>query len=177
MTFSRFPFGKFKLYALLADLRQPPSMIHHGKGHITVRLVNIWTTFDCGQQQTILIPSFNLFFLDRPYVDKNSSSNAVVKSWIGHEIILKCAVDANPAASFTWFQDGRMISRNANSTHNISTLSIKPIKITAFGRYSCKTENIKGIAWHNITVEQLCKCFGRIVHDNALTISISPARV
>lgn len=91
----------------------------------------------------------------RPYIDKNSSSNAVVKSWIGHEIILKCAVDANPAASFTWFQDGRLISRNANSTHNIGTLSIKPINITAFGRYSCKTENIKGIAWHNITVEQL----------------------
>ena len=127
------------------------------------------TTFDSGQQQTILIFSFNLFYLDRPYIDKNASSNAVVKSWVGHVTTLKCAVDANPAASFTWFQDGRLISRNANSTHNIGTLSIKPIKMNDFGRYSCKTENIKGIAWHNITVEQLCKCFRRIAHDNALT--------
>ena len=94
---------------------------------------------------------------DRPYIDKTVSSK-VVKSWLGHAVILKCVVDANPAANFTWYKDGRLILRDINSTHNKSTLSITTNKSGEFGSYLCKAANIKGTTLHNITVEQLCEC-------------------
>ena len=71
---------------------------------------------------------------------------------------LRCAVDANPAANFTWFKDGRPMLSGANYKYDVSTLTLAPHSAGDFGRYSCKATNIKGIAWHNITVQQLCEC-------------------
>ncbi|XP_068685321.1 uncharacterized protein [Montipora foliosa] len=91
----------------------------------------------------------------RPYINKTASSSTIVKSWLSHVTILKCAVDANPVASFTWFKDGRKMSSGHNSAHNTGTLSIKPITTSDFGRYNCTAENLKGTAWHSIAVEQI----------------------
>ena len=99
-----------------------------------------------------------LCFPDRPYINKTASSNATVKSWLNHVTRLKCAVDANPAANFTWFKDGRPILNGVNSTHDISTLTLRPNTTGDFGRYFCKAANVKGTAWYNITLKQLCKC-------------------
>ncbi|XP_074633212.1 uncharacterized protein LOC141891999 isoform X2 [Acropora palmata] len=114
----------------------------------------------------------------RPYID-NITSSKVVKSWLGHAVILKCIVDANPAATFTWYKDGRSILRDVNSTHNNSTLSIKPNKSDQFGSYLCKAVNIKGTTLHNITVEQLYPPGPPVITEripDMLSISVSWAK-
>lgn len=90
----------------------------------------------------------------RPYIN-NSVTSMVLHSWLGHLTSLTCAVDANPAANFTWFKDGRLISSGLNSSHNVATVSFEPTKSDEFGSYLCKAENIKGTALHNVTVKQL----------------------
>ena len=87
----------------------------------------------------------------------NTSSRAVEKSWLHHKTSLKCAVNANPPANFTWFKDDRPILDGFNSSQDISTLTLTPKTAGDFGLYSCKATNNKGSAWHNITLEQLCK--------------------
>ena len=87
----------------------------------------------------------------------NTSSRAVEKSWLHHKTSLKCAVNANPPANFTWFKDDRPILDGFNSSQDISTLTLTPKTAGDFGLYSCKATNNKGSAWHNITLAQLCK--------------------
>ncbi|KAL9965831.1 hypothetical protein ACROYT_G029682 [Oculina patagonica] len=91
----------------------------------------------------------------RPHINKTASSNALVKSWIGHVTAIKCAVDANPLANFTWFKDGRPILNGVNSTHDVSTFTLVPNTADDFGLYSCNATNSKGTAWSHITVERL----------------------
>ena len=96
-------------------------------------------------------------YLDRPHINKTASSNAFVKSWIGRVTTIKCAVDANPLANFTWFKDGRAILNGVYSTHDVSTLTLTPKTADDFGLYSCNATNNKGTMWYRITMEQLCK--------------------
>ena len=86
-----------------------------------------------------------------------TSSKADEKSWLHHKTSLKCAVNANPPANFTWFKDDRPILDGFNSSQDISTLTLTPKTAGDFGLYSCKATNNKGSAWHNITLERLCK--------------------
>ena len=76
---------------------------------------------------------------------------------MSHLTSLKCAVDAIPSANFTWFKDGQAISNSVSTTHGVSTLTLTPSNVGDFGRYSCKATNIKGTAWHNVTLQQICK--------------------
>ncbi|KAL9965834.1 hypothetical protein ACROYT_G029686 [Oculina patagonica] len=91
----------------------------------------------------------------RPHINKTASSNALVKSWIGHVTTIKCTVDANPLANFTWFKDGRPISNGVKSTHDVSTLTLVPKTADDFRLYSCNATNSKGTVWYHITIEQL----------------------
>ena len=107
-----------------------------------------------------LLHSINFSFyllLDRPYFNKTASSNAVVKSWIGHVTTIKCAVYANPLANITWFKDGRVILDGVNSTRDVSTLTLAPKTLHDFGLYSCNATNSKGTVWYHITMAQLRK--------------------
>ncbi|KAJ7378256.1 Neural cell adhesion molecule 1 [Desmophyllum pertusum] len=94
---------------------------------------------------------------DRPRINKNGSSNSLVISWIDHVTILKCAVDANPPAKFTWFKDGQPILIGVNSTRNESTLTLTPKTAGDFGLYWCNATNNKGTMRYLITVKQLRK--------------------
>ncbi len=102
-------------------------------------------------------------YLDRPHINKTASSNALVKSWIGHVTTIKCTVDANPLANFTWFKDGRPISNGVKSTHDVSTLTLVPKTADDFRLYSCNATNSKGTVWYHITIEQLCKLWIKLV--------------
>ncbi|KAM7442955.1 hypothetical protein ABFA07_008214 [Porites harrisoni] len=91
----------------------------------------------------------------RPHINMTTSSKADEKSWLHHKTSLKCAVNANPPANFTWFKDDRPILDGFNSSQDISTLTLTPKTAGDFGLYSCKATNNKGSAWHNITLAQL----------------------
>ena len=112
-----------------------------------------------------LLHSFKVsfyLFLDRPHFNKSASSNAVVKSWIGHVTTIKCTVRANPLANITWFKNGRVILDGVNSTHEVSTLTLAPQTVNDFGLYSCNATNSKGTKWYHITMDQLRKYFSII---------------
>jgi len=66
-------------------------------------------------------------------------------------------VDANPSANFTWFKDGNAISSGGSTPHGVSTFTLKPSSVGHFTQYSCKATNVKGTAWHNVTLQQICK--------------------
>ena len=70
---------------------------------------------------------------------------------------LKCAVDANPSANFTWLKNRRPILAGVNLAHGMSTLTLTPKTVGDFGLYSCHATNNKGKVSYNITMEQLCK--------------------
>ena len=81
----------------------------------------------------------------------------MVKSWQNHATTLKCAANANPAATFAWYKDDRPITSGFSSEHDASTLTLMPNTTGDFGIYACKVMNSQGIAWHNVTLEELCK--------------------
>ena len=81
----------------------------------------------------------------------------MVKSWQNHAATLKCAANANPAATFAWYKDDRPISSGFSSEHDASTLTLMPNTTGDFGIYACKVMNSQGTTWHNVTLEQLCK--------------------
>ena len=95
---------------------------------------------------------------DKPYINKTATTDPLIKSWINHTTTLKCAVDANPSANFTWLKHGQPILAGVNFMHDMSTLRLIPKTMGDFGLYSCKAENEKGSMVYNITVERLCKC-------------------
>ena len=81
----------------------------------------------------------------------------MVKSLQNHAATLKCAANANPAATFAWYKDDRPISSGFSSEHDASTLTLIPITTGDFGLYACKVTNSQGTTWHNVTLEQLRK--------------------
>ena len=81
----------------------------------------------------------------------------MVKSWLNHATTLKCAANANPAATFAWYKDDRPITSGFSSEHDASTLTLMPNTTGDFGIYACKVMNSQGATWHNVTLEQLCK--------------------
>ncbi|XP_022796343.1 protein sidekick-1-like isoform X3 [Stylophora pistillata] len=91
----------------------------------------------------------------KPYVNKTATTDPLIKSWINHTTTLKCAVNANPSANFTWLKHGRPIIAGINFTHGMSTLTLIPKAMGDFGSYSCKAGNNKGTMVYNITVERL----------------------
>ena len=98
-----------------------------------------------------------LFFTDRPFINNTASSPIMVKSWQNHATTLKCAANANPAATFAWYKDDRPITSGFSPEHDASTLTLMPNTTGDFGLYACKVTNSKGTTWHNVTLEQLCK--------------------
>ena len=81
----------------------------------------------------------------------------MVKSLQNHTATLKCAANANPAATFAWYKDDRPISSGFSSEHDASTLTLMPNTTGDFGLYACKVTNSQGTTWHNVTLEQLRK--------------------
>ena len=81
----------------------------------------------------------------------------MVKSLQNHAATLKCAANANPAATFAWYKDDRPISSGFSSEHDASTLTLIPNTTGDFGLYACKVTNSQGTTWHNVTLEQLRK--------------------
>nr|XP_058971305.1 neural cell adhesion molecule 1-B-like isoform X2 [Pocillopora verrucosa] len=91
----------------------------------------------------------------KPYINKTATTDPLIKSWINHTTTLKCAVDANPSANFTWLKHGQPILAGVRFMHGMSTLMLIPKTMGDFGLYSCKAENEKGSMVYNITVERL----------------------
>lgn len=80
----------------------------------------------------------------KPYENQNASSKSVVKTRIGRETTLKCAVVAKPPATFTWRKVNE-ITAGVNSTENLSILKFTPRGKGDLGNYFCMAGNDAGI--------------------------------
>ncbi|XP_067057727.1 hemicentin-1-like isoform X2 [Acropora muricata] len=133
-----------------------------GSGTNTLQLTNIQRSgggnYVCTAKNMAGSSSFNVLVRIvryRPFINNTASSPIMVKSLQNHTATLKCAANANPAATFAWYKDDRPISSGFSSEHDASTLTLMPNTTGDFGLYACKVTNSQGTTWHNVTLEQL----------------------
>lgn len=133
-----------------------------GSGTNTLQLTNIQRSdggnYVCTAKNMAGSASFNVLVRIvryRPFINNTASSPIMVKSWQNHATTLKCAANANPAATFAWYKDDRPITSGFSSEHDASTLTLMPNTTGDFGIYACKVMNSQGATWHNVTLEQL----------------------
>ncbi|XP_031551612.1 limbic system-associated membrane protein-like [Actinia tenebrosa] len=98
---------------------------------------------------------------DKPVIDNRLSSGNNVSSILGDTTHLRCAARGVPLPNITWYTaDGKIFSTGTASYPGGSELVLTTTRKQDYGMYRCRAENTIGVAWHNITVMQICQCRG-----------------